>query len=77
MELLTHFYVNLSIFSAIKINIKIAEENQISMKYFLMFDSCWVPVGSGSGFKNSELLYPGPAENGPDPQPWVQVPVPR
>jgi len=28
-----------------------------------------VPVGSGSGFKNSDLLEPDPAENGPDLQP--------
>ena len=27
-----------------------------------------MPVGSGSGFQNSDLL--DPAENGPDPQPW-------
>ena len=26
-------------------------------------------LGSGSGFKNSELQDPNPAENGPDPQP--------
>ena len=28
-----------------------------------------MPVGSGSGFKNSDLLDPDPAENGPDPHP--------
>ena len=27
-----------------------------------------MPVGSGSGFQNSDLLEPDPAENGPDPQ---------
>ena len=28
-----------------------------------------MPVESGSVFQNSDLLYPAPAENGPDPQP--------
>ena len=34
-----------------------------------------VPVGSGIRirFKNSDKLDPEPAENGPDPQHWVQV----
>jgi len=27
-----------------------------------------VPVGSISGFSNSDLLVPDPTENGPDPQ---------
>ena len=34
-----------------------------------------MPVGSGSGFQNYDLLdpepEPDPAENGPDPQPWL------
>ena len=36
-----------------------------------------MPVGSGagSGVKNSDLLdpEPDPAENGPDPQPWLYI----
>ena len=39
-----------------------------------------MPVGSGSGFLNSDILDPDPAKNGPDPQPWYDflgvVPVP-
>ena len=32
-----------------------------------------MPVESGSGFKNSDLSDPDPAENGQDPQPY-QIP---
>ena len=37
----------------------------------VLIGSWQVPVGSGSGFLNSDLLDPDPAENGPDPQPLV------
>ena len=40
-------------------------------------DSWSVPVGSGSGFYNSDLLDPDPdtdpAKNGPEQQPCIQV----
>jgi len=47
--------------------------NLIDMKkiFDVWIDFWWVQVGSGSGFKNSDLLDPYPAENGSDPQPWL------
>ena len=30
-----------------------------------------MPIGSGFGFKNFDMLDPDPAENGPDPQPCL------